>query len=48
MKDSTKENLAVGALVVFLFAILAGASAGYNEWLYGDWRCAFAECRLEK
>jgi hypothetical protein len=33
------------ALVVFGGACLLGA---WNEWLYGDWRCAFAHCRLSK
>lgn len=30
------------ALLVIGFALIAAA---LNEWVYGDWRCAFAECR---
>jgi len=27
-------------------AILVGVELGRAAWIYGDWRCAFADCRI--
>ncbi len=34
----------IGGLLIIL---LLGGYAGCAEYLYGDWRCAFAQCRIE-
>lgn len=42
----------MGRLVVVGFSFLLLIAAGYTAWqakyVYGDWRCAFANCRLVK
>lgn len=32
---------------VLILAILMGAYVGCAEVIHGDWRCAFAQCRIE-
>lgn len=44
MKTSkTEVAVWIGLIVVGFGLLLAG-----NEWLYGDWRCALAQCRIDK
>lgn len=39
--DRTFMPLVALALIV---ALLGGADLVWNQWLYGDWRCAFINC----
>lgn len=34
----------VGGLAIVLLLALC---MGWAEWIHGDWRCAFAQCRIE-
>ena len=34
-----------GVALVVLALLLLGADAAWNQWVYGDWRCAWAHCR---
>lgn len=34
-------------LGILFIALCVLAYAGWAEWLHGDWRCAFAQCRIE-
>lgn len=43
--DQFATEIVVG--VVFV-ALVSGLSVACNEYLYDDWRCAFAECRIKK
>jgi hypothetical protein len=45
MRSEEKWAYAIGAVVLILLTL---GYAALNDWLYGDWRCAFAQCRLEK
>lgn len=45
----TKGEAAICALLLLVaIGLCVGVSMVWNERLYGDWRCAFAQCRLEK
>ena len=48
--DRSGRRWAIVALVVLAVLVLGGMAA-WNEYVYGDWTCAFAHCRkviLEK
>lgn len=37
------------ALAAVIFLVLFGIGyVGCQTYIHGDWRCAFAECRIEK
>jgi hypothetical protein len=44
---NSKLDLGDVALAVFILALLMGAYVGCAEVIHGDWRCAFAQCRIE-
>jgi len=31
---------------IVIILVLSAAVVGWAEFVYGDWRCAFAECRI--
>jgi hypothetical protein len=35
-------------IVGIVLALITGSIVACNQVVYGDWRCAFAECRIEK
>jgi hypothetical protein len=38
------ENVAVYVFITVIVGAVLGLDACYNEWAYGDWKCAFKEC----
>jgi ABC-type multidrug transport system permease subunit len=44
-RDTDWPAVFLAGSIFLLFFCLALA---WNEWLYGDWRCLFASCRIEK
>jgi hypothetical protein len=44
---SWQFNLIVGAAIVLAIAVLGGGKLAWAHWMYDDWRCAFAQCRIE-
>lgn len=50
MKRKQKTDWGVNLVVGGFFVLVAGgifaACAGWNEWLYDDWRCMFKNCRV--
>lgn len=42
---SAARTLAIFVVVVVILAFTIDLAA--HQYLYGDWRCAFAQCRIE-
>ena len=35
-------------LVILAWVVVIASFMGVTAWVYGDWRCIFAECRILK
>lgn len=47
-QNRKRHNLWLHAIVVGVMAIVTAAMIGWAVYAYGDWTCAFAECRKVK
>lgn len=39
------EVVLAGLLLLLFVAACVGIGVAWNQWLYGDWHCAFIHCR---
>ena len=43
-RERSTSRWAMALLIVIGLLVIAGDVA-WNQWVYGDWRCAWAHCR---
>lgn len=49
-RPKTSKSEFYGTILAYAVVILlfGGVYAAYGEWAYGDWTCAFKNCRVLK